>query len=225
MKINSRTGMLLTLLVVPVFFYFVVFFFGFNRDNPSLPYYFPVGDTTYSVEGVEVKDTFYHTVPDFNFVNQLGKNVTSSTVEGKIKVVNYIFTRCGKQCPDMTSKMQDVYETFRGETDVVILSHTVDPEYDTPEVLNDYANQYNISSDNWFFLTGDKEALYKQAYKGYKISALEDDTVEGGFLHSDKVLLIDKENHVRGFYTNTDFDEIKRLITEIGVLQTFYTND
>ena len=216
---------MLTLLVLPVFFYFLVFFFGFNADKPNLPIYFPISDTTYIKNGVSITDTFYHTVPPFEFINQSGKSFTNSSVDGKIKVVNYIFTRCGKQCPDMTSKLQDVYETFKGDNDVVILSHTVDPVYDTPSVLLEYAKQNKIAADKWFFLTGNKDSLYKQAYKGYKISALEYETVEGGFLHSDKVLLVDKNNQIRGFYTNTDYDDIKRLITEIGVLQTFYEND
>ncbi len=222
MKWNTKIGILLILLVMPIFFYFTVLLFGFNSNLPSLPHYFPVGDTSYVIEGKKVTDTIYHQVPYRSFINQHNEEIGKTQLSGKIKIVDYIFTTCGKQCPKMTENLKDVYETFRESEDVIILSYSVNPSNDTPKILKAYADSYTIDKGIWHFLTGEKEAIYTHARTGYFLSALEDEQFSGNFLHSDKVLLVDKENFVRGIYTCTDIDEIKRLITEIGVLKTSY---
>ena len=101
--------------------------------------------------------------------------------------------------------------------DVILLSHTVDPEYDSAEVLAEYRRRFE-ASDQWIFLTGDKQDLYVQGVKGYLISAQEDVLAEGGFLHSEKFVLVDPQGRIRGYYDGTNVDEVSRLEKEVKLL-------
>jgi protein SCO1/2 len=101
---------------------------------------------------------------------------------------------------------------------VQILSHTVDPQHDTPEVLKEYAEKNGARLDNWSFLTGKKEAIYEQGMKGYLLSTQEDEAAPGGFLHSGNFVLLDKDRHIRGFYDGTSTKEVDDLMDDILML-------
>jgi protein SCO1/2 len=167
-------------------------------------------------------DTLYHTLPDFAFVTHTGDTLKSADIEGKYIVADYFFTTCNTICPIMSRHMEKVQSEFKNDDRVVILSHTVDPEYDSVQVLAAYAESHAAITGKWFFLTGDKKALYDQARYGYLISALEGDGGEDDFIHSDKFVLIDKDRRIRGFYDGTDTKDVKRLIDEIEVLKFEY---
>lgn len=164
-------------------------------------------------------DTLYHTIPDFAFTDHRGTRFTSDSVEGKILVVDYFFTRCGTICPRMTREMRRLDIMLEDEKfkNVVFLSHTVDPAFDNPEVLAEYRKK-NDASERWHFLTGDKQSLYEMGVKGYLISAQEDALAEGGFLHSEKFVLIDPKRRIRGYYDGTVSDDVRRLEEEVKLL-------
>jgi protein SCO1/2 len=167
------------------------------------------------------KDTIYHTVPDYSFINQNNQLVDSSTYGGKIQVVDFKFTSCESICPTMTSNMVDVYSVFFNDPDLIFISFTVDPDRDTPEVLKEYQESYKIKNENWHFVTGIDTTIYKLARQGFFISGYYDDNVKD-FVHSEKVILVDKSRVIRGFYDATDEEEVERLKIEIKVLKKEY---
>ncbi len=166
-----------------------------------------------------------HHVESFSFINQDGKTITEKDLEGKIYVVEYFFTTCEGICPKMNENMAKVYQHFRGQNDVAILSHTVDPETDTVEQLKRYSLKFDADPSQWNFVTGDKMELYKMAINSYLVTAVEDTTQKNimpDFIHSEKFVLIDKEKHIRGSYDGTKEDEVKKLIADIKELKKEY---
>ncbi|MCC7031160.1 MAG: SCO family protein [Chitinophagaceae bacterium] len=118
-----------------------------------------------------------------------------------------------------------MYQTFRGQPDVALLSHTVDPETDTVEQLKRYSLKFDADPSQWNFVTGDKMELYKMAINSYLVTAVEDTTqkdVMPDFIHSEKFVLIDKEKHIRGSYDGTKENEVKKLIEDIKELRKEY---
>jgi protein SCO1 len=167
-------------------------------------------------------DTLYHTISDFSFISQDSSIVTQETVKGKIYITDFFFTTCKSICPKMTNHLMRVQNEFKDDPGIIILSHTVDPETDTPPVLAKYAEKHNAKKGKWFFVTGDKKQLYDIARNSYYITAMEGDGTGDDFIHSEKVVLIDKDRRIRGFYDGTDYYDITRLIEEIKVLEWEY---
>jgi len=171
--------------------------------------------------GIQVADTLYHTVPDFALVNQNNALVTGDDVKGKIHVVNFFFTHCPAICPAMIKQMQRMQENTKDVEELIFLSHTIDPERDSLPRLNEYISERNIDTSNWHFLWGEREEVYLLGQEGYMINAMEDEYADGGFLHSEHFVLVDREGHVRGLYEGTIparvdqmEKDIRRLITE-----------
>ena len=171
------------------------------------------------LSGTEAKDTLYHTIPDFSFVNQYNETITQKTIENKIYVADFFFATCQSICPQMSSQLVHVQKAFAKDDSVLILSHTVNPLHDTVEVLNGYADSYGAQKNKWHFLTGNKKEIYAIAKDGYLINALEDDGTAEGFLHSELFLLIDKHKRIRGMYDGTDSVAVAKLITDIKLLK------
>jgi protein SCO1/2 len=166
----------------------------------------------------------HHVLP-FSFTNQDGKTITEKDVAGKIYVVEYFFSTCEGICPKMNENMTKVYQTFRGQADFAILSHTVDPETDTVEQLKSYSQRFEADAAQWHFLTGDKHALYDMAIHSYLVTAVEDTTQKNilpDFIHSEKFVLVDKEKHIRGTYDGTNLKEVDKLIEDIKELKKEY---
>lgn len=167
----------------------------------------------------EQGDTIYHTIPGFQFVNQYRRTLSNTDFDGKIYIADFIFTTCQSICPKMSDQMIVVQEKVKDMNDVLLLSHTVDPENDSVPVLMDYAKKMGAIENKWHFVTGEKAALYEIARKGYLITAMEGDGGPEDFIHSEKFLLIDKHKRIRGFYDGTDPKDVKRLIDEIKALR------
>jgi protein SCO1/2 len=168
------------------------------------------------------QDTVYHTVPDFAFVNQDSILVTNNTFENKIYVTDFFFTKCPTICPIMKTQMLRIYEKYQNDPEVLILSHTIDPEYDNVKVLHDFAANLGVDNRKWHFVTGNMDEIYTLAEKGYFTRAAEDPTVAGGFLHSGAFLLIDKNRRIRGQYDGTKEEQVDRLIRDIERLKNEY---
>ncbi len=184
-----------------------------------LPFFGERRAKTITVNGIPHTDTLYHQIPEFQFINQNNDYVGSDQTYGKIYVANYFFCSCPSICPRMMKQMARIDSVYKNNPDVWILSHTVDPENDNVERLKRYEakNGYN-QSGRWHFLTGNKQVLYDQAFKGYFSSASEDAAAPGGFLHSEQVFLIDRFGHIRGIYGGTEPEEMTRLIDDISTL-------
>ena len=172
-----------------------------------------------SVNGATVMDTVYHRIADFSFVNQLGDTITNASVAGKVYVADFFFTTCPTICPIMKKEMLRVYEKYQGHDDFKILSHSIDPVHDTPEVLKDYAEKLGIEdARTWNFLTGDQQKIYEIGQTSYLTTAMADQSEPGGFLHSGAFLLVDQQGRIRGVYDGTKSDQVDRLIRDIPKL-------
>lgn len=165
-------------------------------------------------------DTVYHTISDFAFVNQFGDTITQKAVEGKIYVTNFFFATCQSICPRMNSQLSRVQDAYKEDPEIVLLSHTINPLHDTVEVLAQYGEKYGAIRGKWHLLTGDKKQIYDLAKKSYLVNAVEDDGTEEGFIHSEYLLLIDKQKRMRGLYDGTDSIQVNKLIEDIKLLKT-----
>ena len=136
-------------------------------------------------------------VPEFVFQNQDNRYVTNEDFSGKVYVAEFFFTSCPSICIEMNQNMKILDEEFGGRDDFGIASFTIDPVNDTPVVLKEYAEDYDVFSQNWHFLTGDKEAIYTLSNQGFNIFASVNPRVEGGFEHQGYFALIDKDGYIR----------------------------
>lgn len=164
-------------------------------------------------------DTVYHTIAPFSFVDQDSSIITNDTFRDKIYVADFFFTTCRTICPIMKTQMLRVYEATSEMPDVLILSHTIDPEYDTVALLHDFANRLGVESKRWHFVTGVKDTIYKIAQTSYFATAMDDKTEPDGFIHSGAFLLIDKKQRIRGKYDGTKEEDVNRLIVDIKRLR------
>jgi protein SCO1 len=210
-----KTFYLLLVILLPASIYF---FMTTGKHNMlSLPVYGNKDVVVNFIDGKEKTDTIYHTLPSFVFTNQLGETVSSKDFEDKIMVANFFFTSCPTICPKMTSGLVYAREKLKDYPQVVFISHTVDPENDTVEVLAEYAKRTR-ATNNWHFVTGEKESIYEHAVNGFLVGAQEDVLAPGGFLHSEQVVLVDKLGRIRGYYNGSELEELNRLIDEVKVL-------
>jgi protein SCO1 len=204
------------LILAPVAF--ITWFFISKKENKpvrQLAYFGPR-------RALKTNDTSYHSVQGFTFTNQDNEIFTQENVKGKIYVTEYFFTTCQSICPIMNKNLEKVYSEFKSNYDVLILSHTVDPETDTISALKNYAKLHKVNDARWQFVTGEKQQLYSMARKSYLLNAEEGNGGAEDFIHTQNFALIDKEKHIRGFYDGTDSLEIIRLIQDIKVLRGDY---
>lgn len=164
-------------------------------------------------------DTVYHTIQDFAFLNQDSVLITLDSVRGRIFVADFFFTSCRTICPIMKTQMVRVYQEFENDPQVVLLSHTIDPEYDTVALLRGYAERLGVTSRKWHFLTGKKEDIYNLAEKSYFTTAREDALEDQGFIHSGAFLLVDEHLRIRGQYDGTKPAEVDELIKDLRRLE------
>ena len=176
----------------------------------------------YGNREVKGTDTIYHTIANFKFVDQDSAVVTNETFKGKIYVADFFFTTCRTICPKMKTQMKRVYDSIQNDPDVLILSHTIDPEYDTVALLKDFAERLEVESSKWHFVTGEKDAIYEIAQTSYFATAMEDKTEADGFIHSGAFLLIDKDKRIRGKYDGTKPEDVNRLLIDIRKLEEEY---
>jgi protein SCO1/2 len=163
-----------------------------------------------------------HRIGAFSLLNQYGETISLEQVKGKVFVAEYFFTTCGTICPRMTEQMTRVQEKFRGNDAVKILSFTVNPDYDTVQVLLEYAQKYGAEKDQWHFLTGTKEELYGLARKSFFVlkpaEAMNLGDAGSDFIHTNNFVLVDQELRIRGYYDGTSISEVNELMEDIELL-------
>ena len=177
----------------------------------------------FTPEWIEKNDSGYssiHRIPAFSFTDQDGKTITEKTVDGKIYVADFIFTRCGSICPKMTTNMGTLQQKFKADDEVLFLSHSVTPQMDSVPVLKKYAEDKGIISGKWHLLTGNVDDIYRLAKKEYYAG----DTIGyyqtgNEFLHTENFILVDKHRRIRGVYNGTLPLEMERLSDDIGTLK------
>jgi len=149
-------------------------------------------------------------VPDFEFTDSNGETITREDMEGKVWVADFIFTTCTMACPIMTGNMNLIHKSFKDDNNVRIISISVYPEYDTPEVLKEYASRYNANTDRWHFLTGPEESVKNIIKTGFKIGDYEDI-----IFHSEKFALVDVRGNIRGYYSGMETEDMSKLKKDI----------
>lgn len=194
---------------------------GANKpEQVKLPYFNTPDFTPTWVEAGTAEYQNLHTIPAFSFTDQNGQNITDMTVDDKICVVDFFFTRCQNICPKMTGNMGKVANAFLHDGNVMMLSHSVTPELDNMTVLKEYASAKNIKNPNWHLLTGDKKQIYDIARKGYFAdNAIGYNKGFNEFLHTENFILVDKHRHIRGVYNGTIDFEIDNLVRHIKLLE------
>ncbi|MHA8065880.1 SCO family protein [Aquirufa sp. ROCK2-A2] len=172
--------------------------------------------TTQTVNGKI--DTIYHKIPAFEYLNQDSVWVNQQSLDQKIYVADFFFTSCPTICPKMKTQMLRLYERYEKNNDVALVSYSIDPEFDRPNVLKAYAKRLQIKAPKWNLLTGDKKSIYTLGEKSYMVTTQEDPNEAGGFVHSGAFILVDKNKHVRGIYDGTKAEEVDHLIQDMEIL-------
>ena len=200
------------------YIFFFIFLFSCNTNPEKLPILGNKEAVIKMVNGKQITDTIYHQIPNFEFINQDSSKITQQDYEGKIYVADFFFTTCPTICPKMKTQMLRIYEKFKDNPKVGILSHTIDPRHDTPAVLREFMNNLNIKSKMWQMVTGDKAKIYEIGQKSYMVSATDDPTQPGGIVHSGAFVLVDKNRHIRGIYDGTEPEKVDKLMKDMEVL-------
>jgi protein SCO1 len=163
-------------------------------------------------------DTVFLPYPWFAFEDQYGALVNPDSLTGQVLVVDFFFSSCPTICKDLRTSLERVYAVFGEDRRVRILSHTVDPEFDTQEVLAEYAQSSGVKNRNWLFLRGPEEEIYQIAKQAYLSYVASDSTAPGGFLHSGHLVLLDADKKIRGVYDGTSAEETDQLLKDLPIL-------
>jgi protein SCO1 len=177
----------------------------------KLPY---LGRVLLSAEG----DTLPLAPPQFELLDQYGVWVNTDSVRGQVLLVDFFFSSCPSICKDMLRNLRKVYAVYGQDMRLRIVSHSIDPQYDTPDVLAAYAQSAGVHNRNWLFLTGDETQIYRLALQDYMSQAAADSLAPGGFIHSGHLLLLDRQFIIRGIYDGTNDEEAARLLRELPLL-------
>ncbi len=163
-------------------------------------------------------------LPDFALVNRDGRSVALADLGGRPWVAGFIFTRCALACPRLTAQMIRLGATRAAAAPVRRVSITVDPEHDTPEVLEAYAAAHGIEDPEWLFLTGERERIYELATSGFKL-AVDDApppelvSPQEPILHSTRLVLVDGRGRIRGYYDGFRGEELQRLAADLALIR------
>ena len=155
----------------------------------------------------------YGAVPEFVLTERSEKSISLADLKGSIWVADFIFTHCAGPCPRMTMQMAEVQRAIAAAPHVKLVSYSVDPERDTPEVLRSYADGYGADPERWWFLTGPVQTISHLAVNGFHVGTLDDP-----ILHSTLFALVDRRGHIRGYYHSDDPELIKKITDDIAIL-------
>ncbi|MBI3456640.1 MAG: SCO family protein [Candidatus Rokubacteria bacterium] len=179
----------------------------------------------------------YGSVPDFALVERSGRRITRVDLLGTVWVVNFVYTECTETCPLQTANMARLQADFTSAPDLRLVSISVDPDHDTPEILRAYAERFGADPERWLFLTGPREAIYRLAIDGFRLGVTDlgrtAGTARGAratwlapasawahpvpnadrqpIIHSSRFVLVDRRARIRSYHQGTDWDSLERL--------------
>lgn len=156
----------------------------------------------------------YGAVPAFAMIDSEGHAFDSRVLSGKVWIVDFIYTRCPAECPLMTARMHKLQQQAKSEKDLQFLSISVDPQRDTPPVLNEFAHRFGGPADHWVFLTGSAKTVHVLAYQTFHVGDLISQMD-----HSTKFVLVDKRGYIRGYYSSFENDALQALLKDAASLE------
>jgi protein SCO1/2 len=205
------------ILALPGFLYYLLTAKGKNRYKP-LPFYGPkqVAKTSHKFHGKIIPDTIYHTLNDINLTDQNGNPVSFKTFDKKIVVFNFFYSNGSQLDNQINANVDSLTANYAKNKMVYFVSIAVDPQRDKGVVLKSYANKNTPILPKRLFLTGDTATIYNLARKGLLVDAMQ--TGNNQFIYSKKLILIDSEKRIRGYYSGVLNTDIARLNDEIKVM-------
>ena len=180
----------------------------------------PLGEPDYGLEGTEsrlIPPDHRRQLVEFTLTDRTGRTVSRSDLEGKILVVDFLFTSCSLTCPAINRQMEEIQQLTTNRPDVRLVSLTVDPRDDTPEVLAEYGKRFGADTNRWLFLTGDRDQLYRLIGTSF----LPPDTnnefsyMPGNFAHTDRIAIVDGQGRLRGFFDGLNQNTPAAVANEI----------
>ncbi len=212
---------------LPLFCYLLVSALSKNTVHP--PKYFVPDSVAVRVgaDGKKTYDTCYHRVADIRLTNQVGESISlNGDLKGKILVIDFFFVSCPTICPHLTANMAKLQKAFRRnkakeaslDTVVQLVSITVNPMCDSFKRLREYADRHGANSDHWWFLTGDKKEIYDFARNQLFVTAVPGDGGPEDFIHTEKMILVDRNRHIRGYFNGLDSADVQKIADDIVLL-------
>lgn len=187
-----------------------------RKDSTAAPRKLPV---FYSYDSVDPKgDSVYLVIAQHQLLSHTGDTFSLADIRGKVFVADFFFTRCKNICPMMSAQLRRVQNYFANNDGVRIVSYSIDPENDTAAVLSEYAGRYEVKKEKWLMLTGDKKTIYDLARNSYRLAVAPGDGGPGDFIHSEQLVLVDPDLHIRGYYDGTDSVSVDGLMDDIHLL-------
>jgi len=181
---------------------------GFAKDPP------PFAHVSVSIDGAAKR----RTVPDFSLIERSGKKVSLADLRGKIWIADFIYTHCTDTCPLQTADMAKLQDRWLKETEVELVSFSVDPEHDTPAVLSRYAGRFKADPKRWLFLTGHVPEIVRLVEDGFHLGVASASSHADVILHSPRFVLVAKQGQIRGYYNNSDPKAMQRLHQDLASL-------
>jgi protein SCO1/2 len=228
-KLRSNKKFLMGIAVavlVPLFCFLVVS--KLSEGKSRMPGYYGVERVDKVVKaGKTIDDTVYHQIADLVLTNQLGHTISlNSDLRGKMLVIDFFFTTCPSICPVLTGNMRRLQASYKKDpkkeasldTVVQFISITVDPTHDSFQVLRTYADKYGVNHDHWWFLTGDKKKIYDFARNELKLTVGPGDGGADDFIHTEKMILIDRDRYIRGYYDGLKDTSVRKCADDIVYL-------
>lgn len=161
----------------------------------------------------------YRNAPSFDLIDQAGREFKSAGMKGKVWLVSFIYTRCKGPCPILTKQLEDLQgEAFKNPS-ARFVSISLDPEYDTVEVLREYGLKHNAVEGKWLFLTGSKQTVRNLAESGFAVSALDQPDPANPIIHSTKFILVDKKGMIRAFFDGGQLEKNQEILRAIRLLE------
>jgi protein SCO1/2 len=161
-------------------------------------------------------------VPQFALMDQAAKPFTSGIMRGNVSAAAFIFTRCPSACPRVTKAMRGVQLDAKSRgVPLRLVSFSVDPDNDTPDVLRRYAADYGADTSTWSFVTGDARAIRKTAEQGFKVAAegtADPSKADFGIMHGTQMVLVDRAGKIRGYYATNDDEALRRIVDDAARL-------
>ena len=198
--------------------FIVLLFFRALKPTPVLPIFQPA-----MVDPVLVDESIqyvkkYHRINDFSLTNQNKENITHFDYDNHIYVADFFFTTCPSICPIMTENMVYLQSLLNDLPEIKLLSFSVTPEIDTPEVLKAYAQQKGVNDSRWNLLTGNKKEIYNLARRSYLVVQQDGNGDENDMIHTENFVLIDKQRRIRGYYDGTQRNAMDQIREDIDIL-------